>query len=447
MTRRLAFTILLTVWATIVAGGVSAWLAARAVLLADLDASIVQRAMLVPEAVGRAGAGPPALAGDRYVVIGAQSRTLDRQAPARPLPTMPEVAGQDFVDLPEGRHRRLTLRWPASDGGLPLMLVYSASTSRFDAVLWRLAIALAGFGAAGGALAAGGAAGLARVALRPLRNTAEMIGAIDEGRLDRRIDCQVLPPELRPMSERLNEMLARLQQAFEQRRRFLADASHELRTPVAAMITTMEVALLRPRAADELVQTLQTCLAEARHLRALVQALLRQVRAEGRSDDEPPQPVDAAELLGECSALAQSLASQHQVRLLRSVDSHLQVHVEPRRLRSVVLNLMSNAIEYNHAGGTVVLSARRDNGSVEIAVKDDGPGIAPEHLPNLFQPFYRAGPTGDADGHLGLGLCLVQSNVKAMGGQCLVESTVGSGTTFRVRLPHAPTDGQTGAAP
>jgi signal transduction histidine kinase len=96
---------------------------------------------------------------------------------------------------------------------------------------------------------------------------------------------------------------------------------------------------------------------------------------------------------------------------------------------------MSNAIEYNHEGGTVELSARSDEASTEIIVKDDGPGISPEHLPHLFQPFYRASRSRESDGHLGLGLFLVESHVKAMGGECRVESALGRGTTFRVRLP------------
>jgi len=99
-----------------------------------------------------------------------------------------------------------------------------------------------------------------------------------------------------------------------------------------------------------------------------------------------------------------------------------------------VLNLVGNAIEYNHPGGTVELSARTINGSAEIMVRDNGPGIAAEHLTRLFQPFYRAA-SRPADGHLGLGLFLVDSHVRAMGGQCDVESAAGSGTTFRVTLP------------
>jgi len=201
------------------------------------------------------------------------------------------------------------------------------------------------------------------------------------------------------------------------------------------MITTMEVALRRPRTATELTDTLETCLSEARHMRLLVQALLRQVRAEGIAGNEEPQDVDAGEMLNQCAELAGSLAAEKHINLVHHVKGKVPVRAELGKLRSVVLNLVSNAIEYNTPGGTVELSASTNGGDTEIVVKDNGPGISPEHLPHLFQPFYRATKAREADGHLGLGLFLVDSHVKAMGGVCRVESALGAGTTFRVRLP------------
>src|SRR5207302_105383 len=120
-----------------------------------------------------------------------------------------------------------------------------------ERALDRLAAALCYFGLATGVVAAAAVILATRLALRPLRQTAAAIGAIDERDLGRRIDGAALPPELAPVAARLNEMLARLEQAFAQRKQFLADASHELRTPVAALVTTLEVALRRPRGAEE----------------------------------------------------------------------------------------------------------------------------------------------------------------------------------------------------
>jgi signal transduction histidine kinase len=183
---------------------------------------------------------------------------------------------------------------------------------------------------------------------------------------------------------------------------------------------------------------LNICLTEARHMRQLVQALLRQVRAEGESAVDDISDFDASELVTQCANLAQSLAREKDILLVGDVSGALPVRAEASRLRSVVMNLLSNAIEYNKSGGSVEVSARLKGSSAEIRVKDDGPGISPEDLPHLFQPFYRAGASRQSDGHLGLGLFLVESHLKVMGGECQVESKLGQGTTFCVRMPLAP---------
>ncbi|HEY2589654.1 MAG TPA: ATP-binding protein [Tepidisphaeraceae bacterium] len=444
MTHRIAITILLTVWAAIVCAGSAAWLAARQILLSEMDWSIQQRAVARTANADLAAALPQDTGGDRCVITDGEGRTLDRQAKPPPAaaagaPALLQVLEKSFVTLPEGRFRRLTLRTAAIGGTGPVTIVYSSPTTEFDRALRRLTLWLVACGVVAGAAAAALAAALARVALRPLRDTADVIAGIDESRLDQRIDESSLPPELRPMAAHLNGMIERLGRAFEQRRRFLADASHELRTPVAAMITTMEVCLRRPRPAAELTEALETCLTEARHMRQLVQALLRQVRAEGGSPPEEIETFDAARTVSECTELTRPLGAERHVRVIGSVSAGalLPVRGEPGRLRSVVLNLVSNAIEYNRPGGTVEVSASRENGHAQILVKDDGPGIAAEHLPHLFQPFYRASTERSADGHLGLGLFLVESHVKALGGECRVESALGAGTTFRIQLPCA----------
>jgi signal transduction histidine kinase len=444
MTRRIAITILLTVWAAIVCAGAAGWLAARGILLSEMDRSIEQRAVVLAGKVEPSVELSDEAGGDRFVITGGEGRTIDRQAEAprasgaRSAP--PQVLDRSFVAIPEGRFRRLTLHMADVRGAGPGTIVYSAPAAEFERVLGRLAAWLVACGALAGAAASASAAGLARLALRPLRITAELIAKIDESNLDQRIDEPSLPPELRPMAARLNGMIERLGRAFEQRRRFLADASHELRTPVAAMITTMEVCVRRARPAQELADALETCLAEARHLRELVQALLRQVRAEGGSPPGEIETIDAGRMVAECAELARPLGAEREVRVIcpRAGDNAaLPVRGEPGRLRSVVLNLLGNAIEYNRPGGTVEVRASRENGHAQILVRDDGPGIPAEHLPNLFQPFYRASAGRSADGHLGLGLFLVESHVKAMGGECRVESAVGAGTTFHVKLPCA----------
>jgi len=408
MTRRIAITILLTVWTAIFVAGVAAWTSSWFILLRNLDRSVLD--------LSKTHLGARGIITDPHI---ADRRILEQ--------TDPDPVDQDwsFNHLPEGWYRVLHTRQG----------VFELPADSFFQTMTSLGIAILACGLIAGAIASFVARRIAKVALRPLNSTAEIIGSIDESKLHRRIEAQDLPDELRPMADRLNEMLARLMTAFEQRRRFLADASHELRTPVAAMITTMEVALRRPRTPTELTDTLEICLSEARHLRLLVQALVRQVRAEGIAGNEEPQDLDAGEMLNQCAELAGSIAAEKHINLVHHADGKVPVRAELGRLRSIVLNLVSNAIEYNTPGGTVEISAATDGGETEIIVKDNGPGISPEHLPHLFQPFYRATKAREADGHLGLGLFLVDSHVKAMGGICRVESALGAGTTFRVRLP------------
>lgn len=425
MTRRLAITILLTVWTAIVFAGLTGWWTARAIMLADLDASIVNRA-----------AGLAAVStSDRFVVKGPVDRTLQRQSGSTTPAALPQVLDAAFVRLPEGRFRNLTLRIDPGSNQPAATVVYSGSAAEFDRVLSRLAVALILCGTVAGFVAALAAVHIARMALRPLDRAVGQIASVGENSLDRRIDAQVMPAEFRPLVRQLNQLLSRLELAFDQRRRFLADASHELRTPVAAMVTTMEVTLRRPRAAHELEQTLGVCLSEARHMRKLVTALMSQVRSERPLDPNQVEDFDAAKMVEECAQLAGSLADERRIRLVGHHEQAVPLRSEAARLRSVIMNLVSNAIEYSHPGGKVEVSACRGERAAEIVVKDDGPGIASEHLKHIFQPFFRIEHKRGATSHLGLGLFLVDSHVRALGGECHVESEVGKGTTFRVRVP------------
>lgn len=437
MTRRIAITILLTVWSAIILAGLATWFTARQVLLSDLDSSILQRAVTVAGLSTSAAPHSRVFQEDRYVIKGPLDQTLGRQAAPVPSGDEPQIVDRAMVSLPEGRFRRLTLLVPAGAGRTPLKIIYSASAGQFDRVLWRLAGALIACGVGAGVIAAAASAYLARLALGPLKKTADVIGAIDEANLDRRIDPAPIPAELRPVVGRLNEMLQRLESSFEQRRRFLADASHELRTPVAAMFTTLEVALRRPRPVCELTQTVQVCLAEAAHLRQLVQALLQQVRADGKAAAADNTIFDAGEVVRQCAGLSEAIAAERGIQIVRHAEGAMPIMGDSARLRSALLNLVGNAIDYNHEGGVVDISASCENGSLRIAVADDGPGIEAEHLPHLFQPFYRVSAAHEADGHLGLGLSLVESHVRSLGGECRVESRFGAGTTFHIRLPLA----------
>jgi len=444
MTRRIARAILLIVWATLIAGGIVAYVTTRSVLLADLDAALIARARSLPELAGQVEAAPrlEEAAGDRYMLSNHLGQTRGRLAESATAPPLPAVLNASLATLGDGhRVRSLTLRFTSPGNAAPVTLVYSGSAERFDRVLQQLALALAVFGLVTGIGAAGVAVAISRAALRPLRGTADVLLDINERRLDRRIEVSALPEELQPVAARLNDMLQRLEQAFSQRKQFLADASHELRTPVAALVTTIEVALRRPREAAELTRVLRTCLSDAQMLQQLVQTLLVHARAENRGGRDSAETFDALELLNQCADVAEGLALGAGVTVRRILPPTLEIHSKPPLLRGIVMNLLGNAIEYNRPGGTVELRAEMQGADLELSVSDSGRGIAASDLPNIFQPFYRAAsPSGgtetpDDKHHMGLGLYLVDSHVKSLGGKCRVQSEVGVGTSIHVHLP------------
>jgi len=240
------------------------------------------------------------------------------------------------------------------------------------------------------------------------------------------------------MAKRLNEMLARLQHVFQQRKQFLADAAHELRTPTAALLTTLEVAVRRPRDHAALLEALQTGLADTKRLRRLVESLMEQARSDVQRA-APLAQTDVAAMVRECVQVINPIAREKEINI--TIDPRTPMNLpfvtQPDRLRSVVLNLLSNAVEYNRAGGTVDVHVERvdGNGVLQLSICDTGIGISPEQLPHVFEPFYRGGAAGDDAQHLGLGLFLVRSHVEALRGQCRIESKLGEGTTMQITLP------------
>jgi signal transduction histidine kinase len=421
MTKRLAISMLLTVWAILIASGITAYVTTRAVLLANLDESLLVQA------------GKMA---NRFVIstdLGIESSTKDPNQ----LPD-PELISAGFTTADGQRMRTVSANAYRHDktGEVERVTVtVSEPTANLDRLLRRLQLALIVSGGIGGLLAAFIARVVAKITLRPLHETAEVFGEIDEKHLSRRIDPVHLAPELHPVAEKLNDMLARLETSFANRKKFIADASHELRTPVAALVTTLEVSLRRLRDADSYRETMQTCLSDARLLRKLVDALMEQARSEIAALNEEAEETNVAALLHDCAAILKATAEEKRVSVSQQIDEPIVLTIQPGRPKQAVMALLENAIDHNSAGGTVELVGGIETGRLRILVRDTGPGIAPEHLPRLFEPFYRASRSRDVSGHMGLGLYLVRSHVEAMGGKCSVRSELGIGSEFEISLP------------
>jgi signal transduction histidine kinase len=279
---------------------------------------------------------------------------------------------------------------------------------------------------------------LVGLGLIPLRRMTDAVSQIStrDFRLPLAAD-ELLPKELAPIRDRLQETLDELRKAFEREKQAAADISHELRTPVASMLTAVEVALRKPRTADEYRHTLEDCRGVARQMRHLVERLMALARLDAGSDKLRPRPVDVAELVHECASLIKPLAGERGLDVRVHCPKPVVWTTDPDKLREVLVNLLHNAVQYNRQDGSIDVSAHSADGWLDVQVHDTGPGIPKDAFAHIFERFYRADPSRHASElHAGLGLSIVKGYVGLLGGTITVDSQVGQGSTFRVRLPN-----------
>jgi heavy metal sensor kinase len=291
------------------------------------------------------------------------------------------------------------------------------------------------------ALIMGGIIGLLVTAraLEPIdriTRTAESIGAED---LARRLpeDVGTTRDEVGRLAATFNRMLDRLENAFKRQRQFTADASHELRTPLTLLLTHLEVTLTRPRDAAEYQHAMRGMREDVVRLQRLVEALLMLARADAGRERIEQKPLDLGDLVEKVVTAMQGLAHEHGVRLESEIMPELAVLGDEARLAELIVNLVQNAIQYTPAGGEVSVAAVVERGGeAALSVTDTGTGIAAEHLPHLFERFYRVDPArSSVVGGTGLGLSISRAIAEAHGGRIDVESQLGSGSTFTFRMP------------
>jgi heavy metal sensor kinase len=277
---------------------------------------------------------------------------------------------------------------------------------------------------------------LVRLGLSPLQRLSDAVSRISAKDFRLPFDEPRLPRELRPIVERLTQTLELLKRTFAREKQAAADISHDLRTPLAALLTITEVALRKPRSAEEYRELLADCHATGQQMSQLIERLLTLARLDAGADTLRPREVDVANLAEQCVTLVRPLAIARGLTLSVERNGPVVLHTDPDKLREVLTNLLHNAIEYNRPEGSIELGLQRQNGHILVEVRDTGIGIAPEAREHIFERFYRADPARQADGlHAGLGLAIVKGYVDLMGGWINVESTEGQGTTFRVELP------------
>jgi heavy metal sensor kinase len=278
---------------------------------------------------------------------------------------------------------------------------------------------------------------LASRAFKPIDHLMGTAKRIKEGDLHRRVPLPETHDEVRRLALTLNEMLEVLDQTFMRQRRFVADASHELRTPVAAIRSLTDVALLKPLTQEKYASVLSNINTEAVRLGSLINDLLTLARVDEGQIRIQQRPVYLDVLVDAVMTNAQSLANERNITIQKQVPVPITVQGDEARLIQMVMNLLDNAINYTDPGGCVTLKLIEERQYVYLTVKDTGIGIAEEHLPHIFERFYRVDPahTSIEGGSCGLGLAIVKWIVHVHGGAITVESKPGSGSTFTIRLP------------
>jgi heavy metal sensor kinase len=273
--------------------------------------------------------------------------------------------------------------------------------------------------------------------LAPVERMASRAGEITASRLNERLPVNGTGDELDHLAEVFNQALTRLDDAFHQLKQFTSDASHDLRTPLAALRSIGEVGLARNGTREEFRELVGSMLEEVARLTRLIDELLLIARGDAGAIQLKYSRVNVLDLARETVALLEPLAEEKRQRLVVEGDEQATVQADAVFLRQALINVLDNAIKYSPPGATTRLRVEKKSPhSVTIAVRDAGPGIAAEHAARIFDRFYRVdqGRSRDAGG-FGLGLSIAQWAVEAHGGQISMSSSEGQGSTFRIALP------------
>jgi two-component system OmpR family sensor kinase len=365
--------------------------------------------------------------GERGVVLRVSKANLDVPYPA--AAAVPSLGAN-----PQFRQRG-PLREVILQGPFGVRILVGKPLHSEQAAMRQLRWSLLVAGVAVMAIGLAGGWVLSRRATRPIEVISETARAISGSDLSSRITVEDTQSELGSLAQTLNETFDRLETAFQRQVRFTADASHELRTPLSIIHSHAELALSRPRTAEEYRQTLDACLRAAKRTRSLVDALLVLARADAGKLQLKIESFDLKDAAEECLAMVAGRAQERHV----TVEMHLQavtLTADRTRILQLLTNLLVNAIQYNREGGRVTLSIAARGADAVVSIADTGIGIPAEDQAHVFERFFRADKARSREaGGSGLGLAICQSIVEAHGGNISFTSRQDSGTTFTVRLP------------
>jgi len=271
--------------------------------------------------------------------------------------------------------------------------------------------------------------------LRPLGEISETVRRIRSTNLREQVPLEHMPAEVQQLASTFNDMLGRLGDSFERLSRFSSDIAHELRTPLNNLRGEIDLALSKQRSAPEYSDILGSLSEECEQLNRLIDSLLFLARAEQPAMQITRERLDIGDELRLVRDFYEPAAAEAGVRLNVDAPQQLRFSLDRTLFQQAVGNLVQNALAHTPAGGQVRVEARNGAGQLVVAVSDTGAGIPEEHLPRVFDRFYRADPARTRNGGgCGLGLAIVQSIARLHGGNVAIASEVGHGTTVTLTL-------------
>jgi two-component system, OmpR family, sensor kinase len=443
---RLALLFALATGVVIAVAGLAFVLQLRASVDASLDPGLRARVAVVADEMGSEGGAPPFGAADGIVQVSSADGTVLAFSPeAGSMPLLDAVqraqamAGE--VSYTAGvngdRSRVLATTIPSSAGTGRVVVAVGTGTDVSDAAVERAESALLIGGPPAALLAGIGAWLLAGAVLRPVERMRRQTAEISDQDLGRRLAVPSTRDEIAALGTTVNALLARLQEALERERGFVADAGHELRTPLAILRTELELAARPGRSRDDLVEAITFAGQETDRLIRLAEDLLLLARADNHQPFLRPSPVALPDLLAAAARGATARAAAQGTTVDVHGPAESTVQVDPDRLRQALDNLLDNAVRHAPPGSRVdvTLSGPR-SGIVTVDVADRGPGFPPDFLPHAFERFHRAEAARSRDGGgTGLGLSIVRAIATAHGGHVTASNRPGGGAVVRLDLP------------
>ncbi|MBI5529098.1 MAG: HAMP domain-containing protein [Deltaproteobacteria bacterium] len=335
---------------------------------------------------------------------------------------------------------RLVTRTFTDGGGRRLVMEVGASHTVIERALKEGAVFLVAGGLVAFVLFAMGSYVIAGRAVAPIDRVIRSVEQIDKASLAERLSPEDSIDEVGRLTAVINHMLERLEKAFESQRRFVSDVAHEIRSPLTALRGQIEVALRKERPSEEYRAVLNENLEEVLRLSRIAEDLMSMARADAGVLQIQREKIDLCDFLAGVVRRFKGRADEKNIRLeFVPAAEPIAVSGDPDWLGRLVENLLDNAILHAPQMGRVAVSLRGADRFATIAVEDNGPGIAAEHLPHIFDRFYRADPSRSREGGgAGLGLAIARQIAVLHGGTIGVASTVGKGSVLTVELPAVP---------